>query len=350
MKPIHGGDWAGYQAEYGTLPLDFSASVSPLGLPEGARRAAEEALLTADRYPDPLCRRLRAALAECHGVPAGQIVCGNGASDLIDRLCRALRPRKAAVLAPGFAEYSLALQAAGCAVTSLALKEAEDFRLTEETLHALPPDCDLLFLCNPNNPTGLLADRTLLRELLSRSRETGMVLAVDECFLELTELPRRESLAGELAQTPGLVILRAFTKSYAMAGLRLGYALCGSEALARRIQTCGQPWPVSSMAQAAGLAALGEEEYLQAVRTLVTAERRLMIPALGDLGLRVLPGEANFLLFFSENVRLAENLKPRGILIRDCRNFEGLGPGWYRIAVRTAEENSRLLRTLQEVM
>ena len=349
MEPIHGGDWAGYKAEYGGDPLDFSASISPLGLPEGVRRAAEAALATADRYPDPLCRALREALSEYHGVPSGRLACGNGASDLIDRVVRALRPQKAAVPAPGFGEYARALREAACTFTALRLNEADGFRLTEETVRRLPINCDLLFLCNPNNPTGLLTEPGAVRALLSRSRETGMVLVADECFLDFTEHPERESLIRELESCPRLIILRAFTKTWAMAGLRLGYVLCGSEAIAQRIQTCGQPWPVSSVAQAAGLAALREQAYLRRLRNMITAERERMIPALEELGLRVIPGQANFLLFYSEDRRLAEKMRDRAILIRDCRNFEGLRPGWYRVAVRKPEENSRLLRVLREV-
>ena len=104
MKLTHGGDWAGYQTEYGSLPLDFSANVSPLGLPDGVRDAAVRALDASDRYPDPLCRRLRENLAQHHSVPEAQIVCGNGAADLIDRICRALRPKKALLTAPDFSE------------------------------------------------------------------------------------------------------------------------------------------------------------------------------------------------------------------------------------------------------
>ena len=350
MERIHGGDWAGYQTEYGREPLDFSANISPLGLPEGVRRAAEEALKKADRYPDPLCRELRAALAEYHGVPMEQIICGNGASDLIDRICRVLRPGNAAVLTPCFTEYAAALQAENCHVTEIPLPQAENFQPDEATLRAIPQNCELLFLCNPNNPTGLPVREQTLQKLLERCRETGMHLVTDECFLDFTEEPERHSLVPALKATPTLVVLRAFTKTWAMAGLRLGYALCGSELLARMLQNSGAPWPVSTVAQAAGLAALREQDYLRKVRELVTAERKRMIPRLEALGLRVIPGEANFLLFHSGNLELCAKLREKGILIRDCRNFSGLCAGWYRVAIRTAEDNSRLLRTLEEVL
>ena len=350
MELTHGGDWAGFEREYGRKALDFSANISPFGLPEGVQRAVIEALAEAGRYPDPLCRELRAALAGQHGVQEARIVCGNGAADLIWRLCRALRPKRAAVFAPGFAEYTLALRAEDCAVTEIPLHASDDFRLTEDSIARIPRDCELIFLCNPSNPTGLLTERELLLALLRRCRENGTVLALDECFLDFCEGAEAHSLIGALAAYPELVILRAFTKTHAMAGLRLGCALCGDERLAERLQSCGQPWPVSGIAQAAGIAALREFDYVNRTRTLIAAERRRMFAALSALGLRVIPGEANFLLFCCGDTALAEKLRERAILIRDCSDFSGLSKGWYRAAIRTAAENDALLTALSEVL
>lgn len=349
MELTHGGDWAGFEREYGYRPLDFSASISPFGLPDGVRSAAVEALADAGSYPDPLCRALRGALAAYHGVPEARIVCGNGSAELIWRLCRALRPKRAAVFVPGFTEYALALRAGDCRITEIPLPSADGFRMTEDCLAQIPRGCGLIFLCNPNNPTGLLAERELLMSLLCRCRENGTILALDECFLDFCEHAAAHSLIGMLEAYPELVILRAFTKTHAMAGLRLGYALCGDAGLAERLQACGQPWAVSSVAQAAGLAALRENDYVNHMRTLIGEERRRMKDALSVLGLRVIPGEANFLLFHCGDAKLAEKLRKRGILIRDCSNDPGLYRGWYRTAIRTAEENNALLAALSEV-
>ena len=132
MKLVHGGDWAGYRAEFGRDALDFSANVSPLGLPAGVAAAITAALPMADRYPDPLCRDLRTALAEAEGVPAEQILCGNGAADLIFRLALALRPRRALLPAPTFAEYAAALDTVGCTVKRVFLQEESDFAVTDD--------------------------------------------------------------------------------------------------------------------------------------------------------------------------------------------------------------------------
>jgi len=145
-------------------------------------------------------------------------------------------------------------------------------------------------------------------------------------------------------------MLRAFTKSHAMAGLRLGYALCGRAETAARLRDCAQPWAVSAPAQAAGLAALEEHEYLERLHALLREQRPFLAAGLARLGCRVVPGEANFLLFHCEDDALCEKLRPKGVLLRDCRSFPGLGPGWYRAAVRTQEENETFLNTLGEVL
>ena len=350
MTGTHGGDWAGYETEYGFLPLDFSANISPLGLPEGVREAAVQALQDADRYPDPLCRGLRTRLAERHRVPAAQIVCGNGAADLIFRICRVLRPKKALLTAPDFGEYEQALREENCEIRTVTRRESEGFLLRWEDLAENIRNAELLFLSNPNNPTGLVTGREELRKILKLCRDEHCVPVIDECFLDFTEASEAKSLIPDLGQNPELVILRAFTKTYAMAGLRLGYALCGSAAFAERLQSAGQPWPVSNVAQAAGAAALQDNNYVNRLRALISEERPRMIRALTALGLRVIPGEANYLLFFCEDGGLGEKLQKRGILIRDCRNYAGLTEGWYRIAIRSKDENDRLIHMLGEVL
>lgn len=344
----HGGDWAGYRAQYGGEPLDFSANISPLGLPEGVRAAVIRSLDRADRYPDPLCRELRGAVARAEGVSPDWVLCGSGAADLIHRAALAGRPRRALVTAPAFAEYEEALELAGCGGERFPLREEDGFALGEGFLEAVTPEVDMVFLCQPNNPTGRMVPRPLLVETLERCREAGALLVVDECFLDFLDRPEDFAMKGFLGRYPNLLILKAFTKLYAMAGLRLGYCLCSDGAFLERMGRAGQPWAVSGPAQAAGMAALKETEYVEAVRALIRAERPRLAGALSRLGFRVVPGEANYLLFHAP-LPLVEPLRERGILIRDCANYHGLGAGWYRAAVRTGPENGRLIAALEEI-
>ena len=348
MTVSHGGDWAGFAAAYGAPPLDFSASISPLGLPDGVRGAILAALPEADRYPDPLCRSLRSALSRREGIPAAQILCGNGAADLIFRLVLARRPRRALVCAPCFQEYEAALETVSCPVERHILSPERGFAADASLAEAIVPGLDLVFLAQPGNPTGKTIPVPLLQDILERCERSGALLVVDECFLDFLERPEEHSMVSWLARSSSLVILRSFTKLYAMAGVRLGYALCGDPAFLERMARSGPPWAVSSLAQAAGVAALKEEDYVRRVRSLLFRERPRLQASLENLGFSVVPGEANYLLFRSPGP-LEEGLARRGILIRSCGSFAGLNALWYRTAVRTEAENARLLRALKEV-
>ncbi|MBR4692855.1 MAG: aminotransferase class I/II-fold pyridoxal phosphate-dependent enzyme [Oscillospiraceae bacterium] len=336
----HGGDIYGEP-----VLLDYSANTNPLGTPPAVISAAEKALREADRYPDPYCRALVKAIAAAEGVPESFILCGNGASELILAFCAALRPRLAASLAPTFSEYAAAVALNGGETVFYPLREEADFLPEGDFLPWLREQgADALFLCSPNNPTGRLLEPALLGETLKLCREAGVRILLDECFLDFTA---GESCREQLRACPNLTILKAFTKSYGMAGLRLGYCLCADGDLLRSMAERTAPWNVSGPAQAAGTAALGERAFLEEALALVGRERPRLKAGLEDLGLWVCPSEANFLLFRGPE-DLGDRLRQRGVAIRNCANFTGLGPGWYRIAVRTGEENSRLLAAMGE--
>lgn len=349
MELVHGGDWAGYRARFGHDALDFSANVSPLGLPQGVADAIVAALPTADRYPDPLCRELRTALSRAEQLPEPWILCGNGAADLIYRLVWALKPRRALLPAPTFAEYAAALESVGCEVKRETLHEADDFAVTEAFVQAVNQSIDLVFLCQPNNPTGQITPPELVQRLVRRCADCGAVLVVDECFLDF--LQQRDALTAKplLQAAPNLVILKAFTKLYAMAGVRLGYALCSDAALLDKMRAAGQPWAVSGLAQAAGLAALEETAYADSVRTLIADQRPRLAAGLRSLGLRVVDGQANYLLFRAP-ADFGAKLRRHGAVVRGCGNYPGLDETWYRTAVRTQKENEQLLKIMREVL
>lgn len=347
MVLMHGGDTESFALSYGYEPIDFSASCSPLGVPVSVKKAISRAADKAGAYPDPLCRRLRCALAEHEDVLPEHIWCGNGSADLIFRMVLARKPRRAIVLAPTFAEYERSLQATGCMVIRHTLAAAERFMLTDTILDQLTPDIDLLFLCNPNNPTGQLIDPCLMQRIIDACATAGILLVVDECFNGLIEEPERHSVKNRLGHYPELIVIKAFTKLYGLAGLRLGYCLSNNQDLLSSIQETGQPWAVSSLAQAAGIAALADPEYVEIVRTLVREEKIWLQQELADLPVDIIGGDANWLFFHCAQVNLAASLREKGLLIRDCSNFPGLAPGYFRIAVRTHAENSRLVEAMK---
>ena len=341
---VHGGD-----VYSRPVRMDFSANVNPYGPPEAVKAAAREAAEGMAAYPDPYCGALREKLAEANRADRGDIICGNGAAELIYQFTAALGPGRTLLPVPSFSDYESAVSAAGRDVSFYPLKREDGFLLTEDILNAIGPDHDLVMICSPNNPTGRSVPADLLLKILDRCRVTGTWLFLDECFLELTDDDKAFSLAPHLREGDRVFLLRAFTKAYGMAGLRLGYGICRHGEILERMCRRMQPWNVSTVAQAAGLAALGCPEWPRKARELFRAEKPFLREGLTALGLDVLPGDANF-LFFSGAPGLYEGLREQGVLIRSCRNYRGLGPGDCRIAVRTREENEALLRAVREVL
>ncbi len=348
---IHGGDRYGASLQSGIAQedlLDFSANINPLGMPKGVKQAILESLSASLHYPDPLCRRLRSELAQKEGIEAESILCGNGGADLIYRLVYALRPEQALVTAPTFAEYEEALHQAGAKIRFYNLPESME--LNESFLQAITAETKLLFLCNPNNPTGLLTDRSLLQKILEKTETFGIWVCIDECFLDFVREKEAYTLTGLLPRYPHLLILKSFTKLYAMPGLRLGYLLSGNRELLERIRLAGQPWSVSQPAIEAGIAALKETGFPEKTLSLLEPERDRLTQALTTLGYSVWPGKANYLSFRAKGEpELYEKLLEKGILIRPLSNYHNLTKEDYRIAIRTPKENTRLLQTLQEL-
>lgn len=342
-KNPHGGDIYG-----GDVRLDFSANTNPFGTPEGVLRAVQEALPQMHRYPDPYCRKLVKAIAEFEGVNPEFILCGNGAADLIYAYCEAVCPETALELAPTFSEYALGLNRVGGKVVYYTLRPENDFSLDEGFLVCLEETHpQAVFLCNPNNPTGALIDPELLKTILTACRERDIHLFIDECFLDLSE--GGFSMKAYLAENPNLFLLKAFTKSYGMAGIRLGYCLCSDGELLKKMAQAVQPWNVSSLAQAAGIAALGEQKFLEETKALFAVERPWLTKKLEDFGFRVCPSKVNYLLFQAP-ADLHLKLKKIGISIRNCDNYPALCSGWYRIAVRTHEDNEALIDAISQCL
>ncbi len=357
----HGGDV--YAEE--KRPMDFSVNIDPLGMPESVAKAAQEAVRTELSYPDPFCRKLTAALSERYGVPAENILCGNGASDLLLRLCAAVKPRKVLVPRPGFSEYERCASLFGAQAVYYDVLGRSAAQITEEIKHKLteaPPDCamslaasapQMAFICRPNNPDGIMLSAEQVADVAELCERIGTMLVVDECFLEFTE----ERSAVEFTKDyRTLVIVNAFTKTYSMAGLRLGFMFCSDRELMDKAYALASPWSVSAPAQAAGIAACKELGFLQNARKYINVQREYLIRELKELGFKVCPSKANFLLVKEpEDLRKVggpgarELLAQRGIKVRDCRSFNGLDDTYVRVGVRTEEENKALIEALEDI-
>ncbi len=376
--PAHGGDLEWAAERYGLTPggfLDFSSNLNPLGPPPRALEAAHAALREAARYPQPGAERLRAALALHLGLEEGQLTLGNGSSELIHHLARqmgALAGKrrgggrgegdarqgrlKVTVAAPAFGEYERAAALAGAETSFHFMSPDDRFSLRADKLAEAAARSQLTFFCNPSSPTGRLYGREELIPVLEACRAAGGILAVDESFMSFC--PLREAAEASLlarAGEEGLVVISTFTKSFALAGLRGPGWLAGPQGLVARLEETAVPWRVNVAAQAAALACLEERSYLEETRAAVAAWREELETCLADSGIfEVFPSRTNFLLLrlapqAAGAGEVADALGRRGILVRDCRDFRGLGSGFLRVAVRRPEENRRLVAALEEV-
>ena len=389
--PIHhGGNPAGVRRRLGldasTPLLDFSAGFNPLGPPPAALEAARKAIDLAGSYPEPGCPRLAERIAEFHGVPVNRVIVGAGATELIGLIGQSLRevlafhaqaigdPSKALshLVDPSYGEYrriskhnELRAQVWGSHVLGWAQDD-------------LPHESNGIFWTgHPNNPTGRAWDRSTLREFVAQTQ--GLLTIVDETSLPFMPDEADRTLIGDAAGFDNLLVLRSFSKFYALPGLRVGYAIAPSD-MVTRLRQYQDPWTISAPAEASAIAALGDTEYAQRSVELVAAEAKRVSEAIWEIdGLRpawpdrVRPDSApplpHFLLVSLtltdwDSIRFADALARRGFLVRECSDFPGLevgalitGPdqliatrGHLRIDLRTPEENDRLLFELQDLI
>lgn len=355
MTYQHGGDIYSQRIRW-----DFSVNLNPLGMPMGVKEAVKSSADFCSRYPDSRCRKLTEELSRYHQIPEEDILCGNGAADLIFQIIFADRPREGWVLAPTFSEYEQALLAVSARMRFFFLRREEGFSLDENQLIRTleregAGEGTVLFLCNPNNPTGQVLEQSQVEAVAAFAEEKKIRLIVDECFLDLAEMGEkrgRYSLLPSLERFPHAGVLRAFTKSYAMAGLRLGYCISKDHPLLEHMACCRQPWPVSVPAQMAGEAALKEKDYRIQTAQVIETGRRQLQEGLKKLGFWVCESQANFLLFQDlrpegREGRLFSLCRDRGLLLRHCDNFHGLDGSYYRVCVKTKEENTILLSMLE---
>lgn len=361
MPYLHGGDIYGSA----NIEIDFSVNTTPLGVPPAVLQSVSSCREEILCYPDSQCRALRQALSEfwtrflasgssaALSLPASYFICGNGAADLIFALVRALKPRRAVLFDPCFSEYEEALKAGNCSIIRVPLSpDSQWLPSLEDFLEYMERSegADVVFLGNPNNPTGMALESAQAEKLLQICSRFSAVLVVDECFNGFLDHPEEFTLAGLTKSYPNLFVLNAFTKVYGMAGLRLGYGICSDTELLERMTAVRQPWSVSGVAQKAGIAALSEESFAERARELVRRERAFLTEEMTKLGFTVYPSMVNYLLFshsWETKPELKAFLIERGILIRSCSNYRNLDASFYRIAVKTRSENRRLLQELK---
>jgi threonine-phosphate decarboxylase len=337
--------------------IDFSASINPLGVPRSVLSVLTEQMKYLFNYPDPDTKKLRLKIAEHAGTDPESVICGNGSTELIYLIVRALRPKRVLVPAPTFSEYERAAKCVGAETIYLPLKKENSFDLSAEefisamsgaindprfTIHDSRP-FDMTFLCNPNNPTGRLIRKDDMLKIADAARDMGCVLVVDEAFIDFCP---GASIIGEVSSNSYLVVLRSLTKMYALSGLRVGYMLL-PPSLSDAVREAKEPWTVNSLAQIAGVAALDDEAYRAETFSTIKKEKRALEKGFGRMGISYLRSSANYYLLQMEKAtELAARLREKRILVRECSNFVGLDSSYIRVAVKSETDNRRLIEEI----
>ena len=352
----HGGDIFGAAQRLGVSAsrlIDFSANINPLGLSPKAYRRLRRELHCVRHYPDQRQEELRQLIASQAAIDPECIVFGNGATQLLHLIPRCLKPRKALLIAPGFAEYHPALEAVQCSIREFRLRPEDSFRLKAVPFLSIVKKerPDVILLANPNNPTGTVIPHPVLLEITACCRREATHFIVDESFIEFT---REISLAKRAVEEPRLIVVRSLTKFYALPGLRIGYVVA-HPSVARRLGRSIEPWSVNTLALAAAAESIKDSAYRKRTLALVASERKYLLAGLQNLGwLEPFPPQTNFVLarIKSRGISgdtLRQKLENVHLLIRDSRGFRGLGSQYVRFAVRTHKENKCLLSALRVV-
>lgn len=343
----HGGNIYEAKRKYKREIIDFSANINPLDLPARVKRAICKNFNRILHYPDSEAKDIRGKIAKYWGIDEQNVLVGNGSIELIYLIMFTYKPRTTLIPVPTFSEYERAASTLNCKIRFLKLEEKEGFRFSVSGYDK----SDVVFLCNPNNPTGNL----ILEDREESERLANRLVVVDEAFMDFLPNQRNYTLIWKAINCKKIAVLRTFTKFFAIPGLRMGYIIAHKEII-NRLKQHQPPWSTNSLAQLAAELVLNDKEYINKTYKFIEKERQFLFKQLAKIdGLRPYPSATNFLLLRIEKTditskSLRELLIKKGILVRDCANFRNLNDKYIRVAVRSHKENLGLLTGLKEVL
>ena len=362
--------------------LDYSSNINPYGIPESLKKRITENLEVLERYPDPDYVELRQKLANLNKVNLSDIILGNGATEIIFLFMKVINPKKILIVSPTFGEYERAVKATEISGDTVSLsssngdnknienkkieieyfelKESDDFKLNIGNLkNELENKYDLLIICNPNNPTGKFLKLAQTEEILKECNKYNTKLFIDEAFIDFLADRMKESIINTEENKKNLFVTRAFTKFFAIPGLRLGYGMYFDKELEQKISEKKEPWSVNNIAEMAGLTVLDDTEYIEKTLKWIVEEKIYMYEKLNEIsGIKSYETEVNFITgkidekLFSEglNVKvLREKMLEQGILIRDASNFKFLDERFFRLAIKDRASNERVIEAMKEI-
>lgn len=356
----HGGDVWGFSRKY-NIPvekvLDFSGPVNFLGPSPKAVEAIKQNAKLIRFYPDPNPVELREEVAAYvgHGVGAENIILGNGSIELIYMLTEVFpRNFKAIIPVPSFTEYEKAVLRVGGEAVFVQLPS--DFALdTESVKKAVTDDTRIIYICNPHSPSGTLYSREMILDLVEFCQKKNISVSIDENYIEFSSKGQDATVAGYVKKYENLFVIRSVTKFYGMPGIRFGYG-AAAESFIDTLQTVRQPWSINGLAGCATLAAFKDKEFIENTKRTIVKEKAKLARMLTEIGgLHVFPSETNFLLVKIlkpklTSTKLREELAKERLLIRDCSTFVGLDGSYFRVTVRSSQENLILVKALKKAL
>lgn len=351
---LHGGNIYKFQREGKNNILDYSSNINPFGVPQKFIDTAKENFDKLVNYPDPYYIELRKKIAEFNSVDMDNIVVGNGATEILFLYMRALKPKKVLLLAPCFAEYERALKSVSAKIEYFELKENDNFYPNIEDLkkEIKNNDYDLLLFCNPNNPTGQFIKLEDIKKIIKICENKNTKIFIDEAFIEFVENWREKTVS--LLKNKNIFIMRAFTKFFAIPGLRLGYGITLDENILKKIWEEKEPWTVNTFANLAGLTMLDDKDYIEKTEKWILEEKEFMFHEINKISnIKAYKSECNFILmklFSISSNKLREKMIEKNILVRDASNFKFLDNSFIRLAIKDRESNIKVLKNLSEIM
>lgn len=361
LNKAHGANAKDVIKAYGFSPakiIDFSENINPLGMPKKIRKSIKKSFDLIEHYPQPNAETLVEKLALYHQVRLQNIFVGNGSIEILHILPRALNIKRAVVVGPTFSEYENALLKYKAKVYFCNTYDFgnDKFYLSVKSLESKLKYADIVFLGNPNNPTSSLLDCEKLEKLLFLCKKYKVFLLIDEVFIDFLQDGHNLSMLKNVLRNKFLLVLRSFTKFFALAGIRIGY-LVSNSSIVNKVAYFSYPWNVNALALDIAQKVLKDSSYMVKSKEFVAREREYLKKNLSQIKtLKTYPAFANFILCKLKDGRiktatkLYKELLRYGIVIRDCSNFRGLDETFFRVAVKNRKDDIKLISTLKEVL
>lgn len=329
--------------------IDFSANINPLGMPGSVKKAIIENLNEAEKYPDITYYELKSAICNFEKIKSNNLLLGNGAAEVLFNVVRAVNPRNSLILTPTFSEYEEAVNAINGNIIYYKLKEENQFHIQDDILNYISKDLDLVFICNPNNPTGVITERELILKILEKAAKDNVIVLIDESFLDF--ISEDLSIIRHINDYENLIIIKSLTKFFALPGIRIGYGISGNIQLIKKVESISPAWNINIFAEIATKTGLKDENYIRKAIKYINNEKEYLFGELKKISkLKIYKPSVNFILLQTlTEIDLQKELLKHDILIRSCSNYNGLSHNFYRVAVKNHEENIILIKSLIDI-